>query len=133
MTVAAFAWRVLINNDNPPIDLLLLSVTETARYVLMGARERKVRFLFVVELGSRPSAGGMTARTIDGSQVLELASMNVLVAGVAFLGRFEWNVARFLARVAHLVTSQACDRTVPARQSKLGQAVIERLQLLPGN
>ena len=99
----------------------------------MGALERKLRFLFVVELGSRPSVGGMAARTIDGSRVLELASMNILMAGIAFLGRFEWNVAQFLARVAHLVTSQACDRTVPARQGKLGQAMIERLQLLPGN
>jgi hypothetical protein len=75
----------------------------------------------------------MTARTIDGSQVLELASMNILVAGIAFFGRLEWNTARFLARVAHPVTSQACDRTVPPRQGKLGQAMIERLQLLPGN
>ena len=99
----------------------------------MGALERKVRSLVVVELGSRPSAGGMTARTIDGSRALELASMNILMAGIAFLGRFEWNAAQFLARVAHLVTSQACDRTMPAHQGKLGQAMIERLQLLPGN
>ena len=51
----------------------------------MGTRERKLGFLFVVELGSRPSAGGMAARAIDGSRALELASMNILMTTLALV------------------------------------------------
>ena len=51
----------------------------------MRALKRKVRPGFVVELGSRPSAGGMTGGTIHGPQALELASMNILVAAFALV------------------------------------------------
>ena len=51
----------------------------------MRAFKRKVRPRFVVELGSRPSAGGMTGGTIHTPQALELASMNILVTTLALV------------------------------------------------
>lgn len=101
----------------------------------MRALERKGCSSFVIELRRRhrPTGGGMATAAVHSALALELASMNILVAGIAFVGCFEWNAVRLLRRVAHHVTCQAGDCGVPAGQRKVRQRMIERLQLLPGN
>lgn len=108
-------------------------MTQAAWYVLMRALERKRRLFFVVEPGSLPLGSRMAVGAIHSTFDLELASMDIFVATLALLRRFEWNGATALLHVAHLVTGQARYRAVPARQSKIGRSVIKRLQLLPRN
>ena len=115
MTRCTFPRRSFVHRDGPPGDALLPFMAQPARDVLMRPAKREGGPGFMVEPGSQPPAGGVTAGAIRVvGTAPELAPVNVLVTARALARNLERNLSRAAFRIKWPVAVQACEGEVSA-------------------
>ena len=115
MARCTFPRRAFVHRDGSPGYALLPFVAQPARDILMCPAQREGRPGFVVERGSQPPTGGVTAGAIRAVAIApELAAVNVLVAARALPRNLEWNLSRASHRIQRPVAILASQGQVSA-------------------